>query len=582
MRNPNAEALDLTPHYLFDRDVMSWQPLPVHRHLATVGIGAVFVCPPPHTLPHHEGDEDLITEAGPVLPVDKIIQTWEIHGDIKSTPEDFIVREIGMAPPPQQYSVPDVTTEEENEKLKGINNGHGDKSRHGWCRSIAGLGCESQGITTSLLPHTDTNHRPENTCSGSSQLIYEVVPHDEKEPRVDLEKEHAPTGQPKSEDADSNKQTNINAISESKRNDLPSIKNGRKEAERESSGQTQPLEALRTILFRCTTNDEAETQMSAANQQEVVDRFVENLSALQALANNEIRHLWDQGYHESRNCDVNNDNDGEQDDDNNSEPAVWIPTANLFENTSDPKIDHKDDWKHLHQFIREAFPFLRTENPSNLNSSGNRGAEKEKANVIGGSTKRNDTKKNQFGPNSIEKIKHWVCVLIDRTLFGLAPYLHDPNVDLFELYKFRQRGPIPPTASELNSARGNNRGGRDQKRRRNYGKFRRDLKPQLSQQQTLDGRGDETIQTKSLNSSEGLAVLRLRPELPRDQRRNIHRILSGGGSQRRDFETFTMSNFPLSGNMDSYEYENDNKDNSTTTTAIMVHWCKSLQRGLGT
>jgi len=465
--------------------------------------------------------------------------------------------------------------DEEKDKLHAINDSQVRKSRRGWCRSIAGLGCESRCITTSLLPQTDAGYRPENTCGESSHNRYEETSHMENDLAAEpLEQTNSDNRKYRNRYADSNDQTNTTSIPESQRKDLPSIQNEREEAEQESDGEIQPLEKLRQLLVRCTTNNKTEKLTSKTKQPEVVDQIFEKLSALQALADEEILNRWDQGYDESRDCDIANDDDGDKDDGNNIEPAVWIPTSNLFDDTSDSKIDKKKDWKHLHQCIREAFPFLRTEVPIKPNSLENRGAKEENGNVADESEIKNDTDAIMSGCNSIKFTKPWVCALIDRTLFPLAPYLYDPNVDLLELYKFRQRGPIPPNSSKLNASRGNNRGQRDQKRRRKDDRFQRN-QTQQKQQQTIDCGENETIQTKKISSHEGFTVLRLRPELPRDRRRNVHKILSGGGSQRRDFETVTISNYPLNGGLDS-QIDCNNNENATTT-AIMVHWCKSLQ-----
>ncbi|KAL3937540.1 MAG: hypothetical protein SGBAC_007383, partial [Bacillariaceae sp.] len=57
----------------------------IQRHYGTIGIDDVFLNPPPHPLLSSYLQEDTPEES---------FQSWEVIGTIKSTPEDFIVREI--------------------------------------------------------------------------------------------------------------------------------------------------------------------------------------------------------------------------------------------------------------------------------------------------------------------------------------------------------------------------------------------------------------------------------------------------------------------------------------------------------
>jgi hypothetical protein len=65
------------------------------RHLNTIGIGEVFLSPPPkESLYSYSGrgkDADKYTDTDADTP----IETWEILGVVKALPEDFVVREIG-------------------------------------------------------------------------------------------------------------------------------------------------------------------------------------------------------------------------------------------------------------------------------------------------------------------------------------------------------------------------------------------------------------------------------------------------------------------------------------------------------
>ena len=67
------------------------------------------------------------------------ILTWEIVGDIKSSPEDFIVREIGWAPSSISMGT-DCNSKEitDTTKKKNVNE---YRRKPGWHRCIAGLEC---------------------------------------------------------------------------------------------------------------------------------------------------------------------------------------------------------------------------------------------------------------------------------------------------------------------------------------------------------------------------------------------------------------------------------------------------------
>ena len=73
-----------------------WHPPPLHRNLSTIGIGPVFVCSVEDDTKSHINDDVELSDV--LQPHQNEILTWEIVGDIKSSPEDFIVREIGWAP----------------------------------------------------------------------------------------------------------------------------------------------------------------------------------------------------------------------------------------------------------------------------------------------------------------------------------------------------------------------------------------------------------------------------------------------------------------------------------------------------
>ena len=80
------------------------RPLPLSRHLNTIGIGEVFLCPPPkESLYSYSGEPASKDDNTP-------IETWEILGVLKSLPEDFVVREMGGVHPADLKETKNIRT----------------------------------------------------------------------------------------------------------------------------------------------------------------------------------------------------------------------------------------------------------------------------------------------------------------------------------------------------------------------------------------------------------------------------------------------------------------------------------------
>ena len=117
---------------------------PNHRNLSTVGIDG-FVCDPGNDL--------------------------EIAGDIKTNPEDFLVREIGYVPPSRSVETAERST-------AGGNNYH-QMERLGWIRALAGLQNEGQAAdevcepASKKKPRTKVDLEDEATsrCDVSSPTV---------------------------------------------------------------------------------------------------------------------------------------------------------------------------------------------------------------------------------------------------------------------------------------------------------------------------------------------------------------------------------------------------------------------------
>jgi len=308
-----------------------------------------------------------------------------------------------------------------------------------------------------------------------------------------------------------------------------------------------PMEGLRRILIQChwrnnhkANDDTRENHTSQKERETAVDNILEQLTDLQKMGLEEI------GLEQSATSDVSSDkSDGKK---------MWIPTAQLFQNSPAPHMTGKEDWTLLHRYVRQAFPLLRTESssvgPSNEKSdcsvkSGDGGA--IDSNRVGEDSGINDSSNN-------DAKKSWVCVLIDYTFFPAAPYLSNPLEDLPLLYKLRNYGPKPALGKEGDSRAMSKHRSRPKRNQRNV---RKEQEPK-EEEQPGDKTGDNI--PKANHVSEGVVLLRLRPDLPRSERRAIHLILVS--SRRREFATSTKPDVPL-------DYADKN---AKLTTAIVVQW----------
>jgi hypothetical protein len=206
--------------------------------------------------------------------------------------------------------------------------------------------------------------------------------------------------------------------------------------------------------------------------------------------------------------------------------AVWISTSNLFKHDTT-----KGSWKLLHQTLRQVYPLLKTENASRPPCS--------KEDKTASNDDENDDKKNSKNA--------WVCALIDDCFFPLVPFLVHPSEDLFQLYMFRSLGPVTSATNE-DCSRSNQSNNRKKNR---WKKGKKDN--QLNNQDRAKKAGE---------SNDGKVLLRLRPEIPRTDRRNIHQIITGKNTRKNDFETSTRNDVSI---------ENASKP---TTSAIVVQWSR--------
>ena len=467
---------------------MEWKQPPLHRHLSTIGIGPVFICPPPHTLPQEPAetaDENAVNGADTSHENHEIIDTWEIIGDIKSSPDDFLVREIGWAPPLSGVACND-------DKLSAAS---GSTSRYrrlpGWSRRVAGL-CQSEQPSNNDTEAIDPDFyetgndecTPIQDSVGAAKRLKSDVAEDKQ---LVLNAQ-----QNQSEKAKSQK-----IVSETA-NDNPQSK------AQEISIQEDPLDGLKRILMICHCNDNInESERDQSSLEAAAD---DTLHQLTELENSTIK-LLDSSNSTAVNGSFNLTAPSNEDN------IAWIPTARIAQHAPS---DDENNWKLVHQYIRLIYPLLKTE-----------------ASAVGPPNNTHDEEPLD---------KSWVKVSLDRMYFSIAPLLAKPSEDLPKLYKFRNNGPV----AAANGSRCRNVSRTDKSRNRNA---HHENKQQLSEN----------------HNHRGQVLLRLRPDLPRSERRVIHQALTS--SRRRDFDTSTLNDVPLG------------EDGEEKTAAIIVQWSRSAIQG---
>lgn len=485
---------------------------PLHRHLSTIGIGPVFLRPPPHPLPQplSEEKDDLpstssATDDGvdgssndtlrrqqqPHPPVQTIL-TWETVGTIKMSPEDFVVREISLLP---------TSTGEWTQKVAGSDRAESTLSedfiddiarqrlqlRIGSAKAGCGIAKGGGDVGVSEMGDGSShNSQPDTTTSD--------------EPNKDSFKQDSV-------------QASVSTAQEKPCNN--------------------PKDGLRDILQYCCRL----TGTSKPSDEYTSETILQQLMDLQ---NSALDKTHDISCKELMSEPTSNNEDTSNIGDQN----VWIPTSNLFQDAPSANVDLKQMWKLLHQYIRLVFPLLMTE----VSCTNPAGEDESKIST----TSNGETDNNKA-------CKPWIIAIIDRTFFPLARYLAEPRKDLLALYKYRSIGPVPSDRNE--DYRGRSTPSQYKKRKWNAGREQKEEQNEQSEVKN-NAYGDS-------HSNDGTVLLRLKPDLPRDERRQVHRILIGSGSNnRRDFETTTRNNVSLNSST-SYDTSRN------ATTAIVVQWSRA-------
>ena len=543
----------------------SWQPLPLHRHLSTVGIGPVFVHPPTHyELPPavmninvdsednaaSDGNEEVVEESKLLPSKTSIVKTtWEITGDIKTTPQDFVVREIGWCPPSTPQQVTDQSQSDTGDR-SFMNKYH---RRKGWRRGIAGL-VQSDTLTNAEVDVTDCRkHRNDVATTTTTTTIIEEegkCTTTQTDSNTD-ETMHAPLfDEPmlKKKKTSSTLENNYTVTEETSESvtspSSPPLHNtARSIPSKPTIDISQsPDKILRQVLIQC--HDSSHTNMNSASA--YADKIMEQISTLQTKT---FQMLKDNSVNIS--CASNKQQESTDGDDgmkpttatipiNDSEPvdddtdSVWISTSNLFQDDA-----NKGSWKLLHETVRKVYPLLKTENASHSPNA-----------------KVNDGNKDDATKTNTKNA--WVCVVVDDCFFSLIPYLLHPADDLLQLYTFRSLGPVMTATNEAGSR--SNQTNNRKKNRWKKGK-------RGNQCNTREEDGSQNY-SQEINNK-GKVLLHLKPDLPRTERRNIHQIITGK-NRKSDFETSTRNEVRISNHSDKL----DDMTSEQTTTAIVIQWSR--------
>ena len=230
--------------------------------------------------------------------------------------------------------------------------------------------------------------------------------------------------------------------------------------------------------------------------------------------------------------DDNNDDDNNDDDNGNANKTVWIPYIANDIAIVDPDygIVGTGSRGTFHRSLKTVFPMLKSTTLSEKDSL-------ERSNkLLGDGKKKKTKKKNTLDDSGGEILKdqtkkqRWVRVEVDHSFIPLVPLLLLPKRDLLKLYQFRNRGCIVIEPSSSQSGPGGEGGdgyggkrGSSKHRGRNHRSHHHD-------------RGSNGYPADQA-PPETQTALRLKPELDKEKRREIHTLIS---SKCRDFETSTI------------------------------------------
>ena len=403
--------------------------------------------------------------------------SWEMIGQIKTTPEDFIVREI--------FS-------------------HQDKKQ---------------------IPCVDTNNPP----TVAEILAYEALPKQHL-----LEEET-----PKADDEDPNpSKTSTAKITNDSTNTTTTTTSNKGENETGAANESMDVEQSKEDPLGQVKEEKEKSPLkvmeeylkkaflSCETSQETAAATISSLQKLHKAARERIQTI----AKEKRMVMVD---DSPKEQQQTESEVVLIPPPPS--NESAPREQRRA----LHKALKAEFPLLRAQHTV-----------KNKDEV------KDSTNNNNGG--------HWIQVMVNDIYDDLIPYLFCPQEDLHALLVFQNRG-LEGWIMGSPSQTGRDRKGRQRKQQNHRGN------------------------RASTNNNEGCGnnqvILRLRPEITKDERRSIHQLIA---LKCKQFETGTIPDFPLQQQL--HQMSNDRKDTeveksskekypeedsattAATTTALVVSW----------
>jgi TruD family tRNA pseudouridine synthase len=232
-----------------------------------------------------------------------------------------------------------------------------------------------------------------------------------------------------------------------------------------------------------------------------------------------------------------------------SNPALHLSfTLTDSSDISQQKMDKRE----IHDALRNAFPLL-------IATSGN-GSTTISENALSpdGTTITRDGATSDGSTIRFDNqcaAQDMIRVAVDDCFWDLAPYLFAPDLDLPPLYAFAKRG-YEYSQTQANKVR-------DQERSRTM---------QCQQSSAMVAPGRSSVgRRRALKPG---PTIRLRPDLPRDERRPIHQAIDA--KSRGLLGTETLKDFPLM--RESETLAETDPSATTTTTAILVHWTSVAAR----
>lgn len=515
-----------------------WQSPPsLLYHLETVGIGDIFLEPPPKnslyktilTKSHsdncnHANDSEThkIQEEGAKRGEDIVrdcegtqqwIKTWEIVGTIKSCPQDFVVREIGGT----------------GCLKKKHRNGNGDN-----INSRSDNASDQANNKTAHL--TDLTTLPHQI--GTNQINHEL-------PRktIKVDETHnclvgnGGVGEETEIDSSTTTVKKINGCSQSQQNMNLSLDNQVDDDVKKEHSQlddeiekqqpnikyvTSSKEVVKAILTQCCKRNSVDEEKYDHSCDAMSDPLFDDIQQLYQEALDDVKQLSTQTSRSPSSNEIESNKYVKEFkrvvippifDDVLIRHAGGNKTSLTFESTTNRGT--------LHRTLKVAYPLLETSAIKQEQSNG---------------------------------CDYYVQVAKDTTFHSIIPFLSHAQDDLVKLYRFRNTGIVKSNDEASSMKRHNNN-----RMRRQRDSLKRNTECEHDNKTTTNSSNG-----KANNDYPTAVYLRLRPELVKNQRREIHHLI---GKASRDLDTGTKNDY-------TYEENNTTKKCSTIT----VYWSNKAQQ----